>query len=247
MEYYSINQLAKLAGVTVRTLHHYDKIGLLKPSRGEGNSYRRYSQKELITLTEIMFFRELQFSLAEIKNILNSPSHDREQILLDQKKLLQIKRNKLTKLIKIIDQNMTTNNPQKALITFSEQEMNKYKAEAKERWGNTDAYKQSFVRTKNWTKEDYKRIGEEGIALTKQIASVMNLPVSDQKVQNLIERQHVGIEIFYTCSTEKYKGLAEMYITDPRFTKYYEDIAPGLAQFVHDAILHFCNTQKTSD
>lgn len=244
MEYYSINQLAKLAGVTVRTLHHYDKIGLLKPSREESNSYRRYSHKELISLTEIMFFRELQFSLAEIKEILSSPNHNRGQILLDQKKLLQIKRNKLTKLIKIIDQNMTANNPKKALTTFSDHKMDKYKAEAKERWGNTDAHKQSVARTKNWTKEDYKRMGEEGLALTRQIALVMHLPVSDPKVQELTKLHHASIEVFYTCSTEMYTGLAEMYITDPRFTKYYEDIAPGLAQFVHDAILHFCDTQK---
>ena len=141
---------------------------------------------------------------------------------------------------------MTTNNPKKALTTFSDHEMDKYKAEAKQRWGNTEAYKQSVARTKNWTKEDYKRIGEEGLALTKQIALVMNLPVSDPKVQELIKLHHDGIEVFYTCSMEMYRGLAEMYITDPRFAKYYEDIAPGLAKFVHDAILHFCNTQEAS-
>lgn len=124
--------------------------------------------------------------------------------------------------------------------------MNKYKAEAKERWGNTEAYKQSVANTKNWTKEDYKRIGEQGIALTKQIALVMNLPVSDPKVQELIKLHHTSIEVFYTCSTEMYRELAEMYITDPRFAKYYEDIAPGLAKFVHDAILYFCEANKTT-
>ncbi len=124
--------------------------------------------------------------------------------------------------------------------------MNKYKAEAKERWGNTEAYKQSAARTKNWTKEDYKRMGEQGIALTKQIALVMHLPVTDTKVQELIKLHHASIEVFYSCSTEMYRGLAELYITDPRFTKYYEDVAPGLAKFMHDAILHFCDTQKAS-
>lgn len=141
---------------------------------------------------------------------------------------------------------MTTHNPKKALTSFSDYEMDKYKAEAKIRWGNTKAYKQSVARTKNWTKEDYKRVGEEGLALTKQIASVMDLSVSDPKVQELIKHHHTSIEVFYTCSTEMYRGLAEMYITDPRFTKYYEDVAPGLAKFVHNAILHFCNIQKAS-
>lgn len=236
---YTVNKLAKLAGITVRALHHYDEIGLLQPKRGEENSYRLYSEADLLTLQEIMFLRELEFSLSEIKEILSSPTHDRGQILEDQKRLLQIKKDKLTKLIKIIDQNMTNTKPQDKFTAFSDDKMNEYKAEAKARWGSSDAYKQSQERIKRMSKEDLTRIGEEQKALTREIAGVMDLPVSDQKVQDLIKRHHAGIEIFYDLNSQMYRNLAEMYISDPRFTKTYDDVKPGLAQFLRDAIFFY--------
>ncbi len=238
MEKYTINKLAKLAGVSVRTLQHYDQIGLLTPQRGETNKYRQYSEQNALTLQEIMFFRELEFPLSDIAKIISSPSYNRNEVLADHKKLLQIKKRKLTKLIKIIDQNMTSSNTKNSFKAFSEDQINQYKDEAKKRWGNTKSYKQSQERTKNWTKEDYAKIAEQGRVLNQELAKAMDLPISHSTVFELIKKHHSGIEVFYDCSPEMYKSLGQMYVDDPRFAKHYDQVKPGLAKFIKDAI-HF--------
>ena len=250
MSKYTVNKLAKLAGVSVRTLHHYDQIGLLQPNRNEDNGYRLYGSAELSRLQQIMFFKELEFSLEQIKDIIDAPNYDPIAALEEQKKILLAKRTRLNRLIKTIDQMITSAkggehkmDDKEIFESFSMEQMEQYQEEAKERWGNTDAYKQSQERTKHWTKADYKRIGEEGVKFTKSLADIFKAGanISDPAVQTWVEKHHAGIETFYDCPLEMYRNLGQMYVDDPRFTKYYDKHAEGLAVFVRDAITYYCD------
>lgn len=245
---YTIQQLATLAGVTTRTLHHYDEIGLLKPTRQKTNGYRQYEEKELLRLQQILFFRELDFSLPEIIKILNSPSFDMKKALEDQRNLIELKKKRLGKLITTIDKtiNKLTNKKNmtdKQLYSdFNTDEQDQYAEEAKQKWGHTDAYKQSRERVAKMSKEDMANLKKAGEDLAKKIAEVMPKGAESKEAQELIALHYNGLRTFYEPSVEIYRGLAEMYVADPRFTAYYERFGNGLAQFMHDAMLHYIKT-----
>jgi DNA-binding transcriptional MerR regulator len=247
---YTIHQLAKMAGVTVRTLHHYDAMGLLKPSRNKSNGYRLYDNNDVLTLQQILFFRELEFSLEHIKEMLDAPHFNQSDALMDQKKLLELKKKRIEGLITSIENTLTNlkgggiMNNDDLFASFDDKELVENMEEAKRRWGNTDAYKQSIERTKHWTKQDYERIKEEGNKFTQQLANAIDKEITSPEIQALIEKHHQGIEYFYDCPLDMYRGLAQMYVDDPRFTKYYDKFRPGLAQFVHDAIVYYCDQRK---
>ncbi|MFZ2681695.1 MAG: MerR family transcriptional regulator [Patescibacteria group bacterium] len=245
---YSIQHLAKLAGISVRTLHHYDAIGLLRPDRQERNGYRTYSDADLLRLQQIMFFRELDFSLADIIKILSSPTFELQRALNDQKTLLELKQKRLSKLIKTINQtinNLTNQTPMddQALYTsFSKTEEQAYAAEAKSRWGHTDAFKQSEERVKKMGRAGLRKVLAAAGALTVKIATAMQsgLDPASAEVQELIAEHYAGLRAFYEPNLEIYRGLANAYINDARFKANYENVAPGLAQFMHTAMLTFC-------
>lgn len=247
---YTVHQVSKISGVTIRTLHYYDEIGLLKPTRVMGNGYRVYEEKDLITLQQILFYKELEFSLVDIKKIINASDFNIKDALEDQQKLLEIKKKRLEKLIQTIETSKELYkggeimNTDDLFVSFGDEELIEYQKEAKQRWGNTDAYKQSMEKVKNWTKEDYKRIQEEGNTLTQELAHAMDFEITSEKVQSLIKKHYNGISYYYNCSLEMYKNLGEMYVTDPRFTAYYENFRVGLAQFINDAIIYYCETNK---
>lgn len=252
---YTINQLAKLAGVSVRTLHHYDEIGLLSPKRNEKNDYRLYTEDELLLLQQILFFRELDFPLDDVKEIITSPNFDIAQALKEHKQMILLKKKRVDGLLKTIDKTITnitnkTNMKDEDLYgNFSKEEMENYTKEAKERWGNTEAYKQSQVRV--------AKMGKEGLNVALQKSSVITLAivdcmkegvvVQDTRVQKLIAEHYNWLSNFYEPTLEIYKGLAEMYVADPRFKKTYEDIAVGLAQYMQDAMLVFVATMKSTE
>jgi DNA-binding transcriptional MerR regulator len=209
---YTVKQLAKLAQVSVRTLHHYDAIGLLKPARVEANGYRQYGEAELLKLQQILFFRELDFPLGEIKRILNAPDFDMKAALADQKEMLALKRKRLTGLLKTIDQTLLklnqkiTMNDQDLYSSFDSGEMNKYAEEAKQRWGHTEAYRQSQERTKKYTKEDWARIAKENDDLMKEIVAVSDHNPASPEVQKLMSRHYDGLRRFYEPALEMYRG-----------------------------------------
>ncbi|MCC7432787.1 MerR family transcriptional regulator [Candidatus Peregrinibacteria bacterium] len=243
---YTVQQLADLAGVSVRTLHHYDQIDLLKPQRLESNGYRSYGEKELLKLQQILFFRELEFPLEEIAKIIEAPGFDMRAALADQRKLIELKKKRLTGLINTIDKTLDklnqkdTMEDQELYGNFDSEEMDKYAAEAKQRWGNTDAYKQSQERVKKMGKAGLKKAMEAGEALCRELAAVMDLDPTDDKVQALIARHYDGLRNFYEPNLEIYRGLAEMYVADVRFTAYYEKFAPGLATFLSRGMMIYC-------
>lgn len=240
---YTIKKLATLAGVSVRTLHFYDEIGLLTPSFVHENGYRYYGEKELRKLQQILFFRELAFPLEQIKEMMNSSHYDEKKALEDQKALLLLKQRKIERLLETIDKTLKGGekmNNDDLFGSFSDDDINRVKAEVKNRWGNTEAYRQSMERTRHWTKEDYKKKVEEGKEFLQLLGKSMDHDYKSDEVQVLIQKQHEQINFYYDCSLEMYKNLADMYISDPRFTKTYEDVRIGLAQFVHDAIYYYC-------
>ncbi len=246
---YTVHKLAQLAGITVRTLHHYDQIGLLKPSFSGSNGYRYYEEKELLMLQQILFFRELEFSLEQIKQIMQSPNFNSVSVLKEQRKMLEIKRNRIDKLLSTIDARIEGGESMKndnLYGGFTKKQMEEYKEEAKKRWGHTDAYKQSVERTKHFTKADYDRIAQEGVALTSQIASLQEkgFAIDSPEVQKMIAQHFNSLRTFYEPSYEMYRGLGQMYVDDPRFTAYYEKFGKGLAVFMRDAMKHFADTQE---
>jgi DNA-binding transcriptional MerR regulator len=244
---YTVRKLAKLAGVSVRTLHYYDEVGLLKPSFIKENGYRVYEEKELYTLQQILFFRELEFSLEQIKEIMNAPKFDPLKALREQKKLLRLRKERLNKLIETIDKTIISQRGGEDMTnddlfnSFSREQIEEYKTEAKERWGQTKAYKQSIERMRSWTSDDYKRVAQEGQDITASIAKVSDFGIESPEVQTQVKRHFEYINEFYDCTAQMYRGLGRMYTEDPRFSAYYEKFKPGLAKFMSEAINHFAD------
>lgn len=243
---YTINQLAKLAGVSVRTLHHYDAIGLLSPARDERNDYRQYGEPELLMLQQILFFRELDFPLDEIRRILTNPSFDLRRALADQRALIELKSKRLKNLVRTIDDTLNKLTKQSAMDdeklydAFSTDETDHYAEEARRRWGRTDAYAQSRERVANMTKEDLARIQADGEALMREIVAARPHGAASPEVQQLIARHYDALRAFYEPTLELYRGLGTMYAEDPRFAAYYNAFGPGMATFMRDAIGAFC-------
>lgn len=244
---YTVNKLAILAGISVRTLHYYDEIGLLRPSTIAKNGYRYYEEKELIRLQQILFFRELDFPLDEIKHMLDRPGFSVIEALKDHKKLIKLKRERLDRLIQTIDKtmkHMNTNQKMKdeeMYDAFKDDDVKQYQEEVKNRWGNTDAYKQSMYKVSKMTKVDMDKLKEDGKKHTQAIADNMHKGIDHPDVQALIKQSHEGVNFFYECSVEMFRSLGQMYVDDPRFTAYYEKFAPGLAVFMRDAIAYYCD------
>lgn len=247
---YTVHELSKLAGVSTRTLHYYDEIGLLKPSSVKENGYRQYGEKELLKLQQILFFRELDFPLKEIMKMITSSGFDMREALNGHKKLLRVKGDRIRRLLITIDrtiEKLKGGDKMKnddLFASFDDTQMKKYREEAKRRWGHTEAYKQSMQRTKHWTKEDYRHIKEKGDAFTKELARAMDMDFKSNEVQELIRQHHEGIEVFYDLPLNGYRLIGNMYVEDKRFTAFYERYRTGLAQFMKNAINYYCDTHK---
>lgn len=250
---YTVKKVADLAGITVRTLHYYDEIGLLRPTVSKENSYRFYTEQDLLMLQQILFFRELEFSLEQIKEMMADPAFDGVKALEEQKKLLLIKRNRLGSLLRTIDQTIKSRkggdrmNDDQVFSGFDEKQMEAYKEEAKKRWGHTSAWKQSEERTRNWTKEDYKRVARQGQEWTQKLAELRDkgCAVDSSEVQVMIGEHYNSLRTFYEPNLEMYRGLGQMYVDDPRFTAYYDRFGEGLAVFMRDAMQVFIAAQST--
>lgn len=242
---YTVSQVSRMAHVTVRTLHHYDDIGLLAPSQRGGNGYRFYSEADLQRLQQILLFKELGFSLDAIQTLIDEPAADRRAALLAQRTQLNLDLRKTEAVIRAIETALNvleetgTMSKENIFDGFDEFEHAKYADEARERWGDTDAYKESARRAKQYSKQDWQRMKEQMDAVHNGIAHLMESgkPADDPAVTALAEKHRLHIDHwFYPCSPEMHAALGDMYIADPRFTATYEGISPGLAQYMRDAI-----------
>lgn len=242
-----INEIAKLADVSVRTLHYYDEIGLLKPSAvDEQNGYRFYDEDSLERLQAILFYRELDFPLKDISKLLSSPNYDRNKALTEQKYLLTLKKERLERLIFALDSLMKGENIVN-LEVFDNSEFEaareKYAAEAKEKWGNTDAYKEHSAKTSAYSKEKWAEVNGGMEALMKEFAECKKGGTSpeDSAAQSLVEKwQNFITENHYTCTKEILSGLGEMYSADERFAANIDKYGEGTAKFMTDAIRAYC-------
>jgi len=243
---YTVGKVARLAGVTVRALHHYDEIGLLSPSDRSGAGYRRYDDSDLERLQQIMYYRELEFPLEEIAEILNDPAADPASHLRRQHELLSERVAKLQKMLNAIEFAMEANKvginltPQERFEVFGDFNPDDYAEEVQERWGDSDAYQESARRASRYTKADWQEIKAQGEDWGRRIVTLMDSGAAPDspEAKELAEehRQHIS-QWFYECSYEIQTGLAEMYLADERFMATYEAMKPGLTVFLHDAIM----------
>jgi DNA-binding transcriptional MerR regulator len=243
---YTVSEASRLARITVRTLHHYDEIGLLVPSQRTPNGYRHYTDADLQRLHQILLFKELGFSLEAIQSLIDEPEADRRAALLSQRQSLQEQQHKTAAVIRAIETAIQALEGENTMDTndmfdgFDEFEHAKYADEARERWGETEAYQESARRTKRYSKDDWTRMKAEMDAITQGIAQLMQAGrrVDDSEVTGLAEQHRLHIDRwFYPCSHEFHVALGEMYVADARFTETYEKVGTGLAQYFRDAIV----------
>jgi MerR family transcriptional regulator, thiopeptide resistance regulator len=241
---YSVGQVAGLAGVTVRTLHHYGQIGLLEPEDRSGAGYRRYSDDDLQRLQHILFYRELGFSLDDIATILSDPGADASAHLARQRELLNNRIGRLQSMVAAVEKELEAFSmgiqltPEEKFEIFGPTYSEDYETEAEQRWGDTDAWAQSRARTATFGKEQWIEIKKAGDDLNRRLAEAMTsgVPADSDQAMALAEEHRLSIEKFYDCSPSMHRGLGEMYVTDERFAKTYNDVAPGLAIWLRDAI-----------
>ncbi|GGY08249.1 MerR family transcriptional regulator [Streptomyces hiroshimensis] len=243
---YSVGQVAALAGVTVRTLHHYDEIGLLAPGERSHAGHRRYDDADLDRLQQILFYRELGFPLEEVAVLLDEPGADPAEHLRRQHGLLVERIERLQRMATAVEHAMEAKKmgikltPEEKFEVFGDFDPDAHAEEVERRWGGTDAYRESQRRAASYTKEDWQRIKDEVDGLNARIAALMATGAAPEspEAMDLAEEHRQQIRRFhYECSYEMHTGLAEMYITDERFTANYEAIRPGMAVYLRDAIL----------
>lgn len=239
----TVGEVAELAGVTVRLLHHYDEIGLLVPSGRSEAGYRLYSFADLERLQEILIWRQLGFPLAEIKSLLEDPGYDREEALRQQRALVESELGRLSAVARALDdalEAVANGTNVKETSMFEGFDHAQYEEEVRARWGGTDAYRESARRAAAYTEADWSEITREAEENVRSFAALLRAgePADGPAARELAEqhRRHIS-RWFYECSPEFHRGLAEMYIADPRFEANYDRHAEGLARYVHDAIV----------
>ena len=241
----NVGEVAALAGVTVRTLHHYDRIGLLSPSGRTSAGYRQYSPADLDRLHQVLLYRELGFPLEEVATLLDDPAADPEAHLRRQHALLRDRLDRTSAMVAAVEKEMEARamgislTPEERFEVFGEHDPAQYEAEAEERWGETEAWAQSQRRTRGSSKEDWLRVKAEGEDVESRFAAALRSGVAPDspEAMDLAEEHRQQISrTFYDCPPEMHAGLGRMYVEDERFTAHYEEIAPGLAQFVSTAV-----------
>lgn len=228
-----VKEVADLVGISVRTLHHYDEIGLLIPEDMTQAGYRIYSEKNLEHLQQILFFKELGFSLKKIKEIMESPTFNRQEALTKQHQMLLEKRKRIDQMIWTIEKTIQHS---KGDITMTNEEKfkgfdfshNPYEEEAREKWGDK-AVDQANEKTKNMTTFDQERFNE----IFRRLAEVRHLSPDSEEVQERIQEWFQYLNKIGNYSLDAFKGLGQMYVNDERFTKNIDQFGEGLAEFMY--------------
>lgn len=240
----TVKQVAGRTGVSVRTLHYYDEIGLLPPTRTTEAGYRLYGEEALERLQQILFLKELDFPLEEIRAILDDPSFDKTQAMRRHRELLLLKRARLDRLIRLVENNLKGES-EMDFQSFDQSEIEaarrQYAKETEERWGQSEAYRQSQERTGRYSKEDWAKIESERDRIFQAFAAQRCEAPESPAVQRLVGewKAHISNH-FYDCTDEILAGLGEMYTADPRFTQNIDRFGEGTAQLIRDAIRVYC-------
>jgi len=241
----TVGDVARLAGVTVRTLHHYGAMGLVVPGERTAAGYRSYTRRDIERLQEVLFFRELGFSLDQIKQIVAGPTYHRAAALERHRALLERKAARLHAMLGAVDAALeaskrgTRMTNEEMLEVFGDFDPSAYEEEVKQRWGDTDAFRESARRTKSYTKTDWQRIGREGAEINDGFLALMaaGVPANSPQARVVAERHRAYIsKWFYECSPQIHAGLGQMYVANPRFPENIHRAGPGLARYMSEAI-----------
>lgn len=240
----TVHEVSRLTGVSVRTLHHYDAIGLLKPARTTDAGYRLYDDAALKRLQNILIFRELQFPLKEIKAILDSPEFDPKEALEQQIGLLELRRKHIDELIAYARRIQKEGEETMNFSTFNKEEINRYKEEVRERWGSTQIYKEYEKKTKDKTDKELGTMADKLLSLFAEIGSLRMLPPDAKEVQaKIMELQKFITDHYYTCTNEILQNLSRMYVSYERMEQNIDKAGgEGTARFVKQAVAVYCQS-----
>lgn len=253
MKHYSVKRLARLSGVSVRTLHHYDKIGLLKPAIRTDASYRLYGEAELLRLQQILFYRELDFPLKKIIAILDDPDFEVLEALEGHRVALQQRQDRISTLLSTIDKTIA-NLKNKTMLThdelyegFPKEQAEAYRREATEKWG--DAVEKSEQHLKKKSRQEFYQLKADFESNWKRLSSMINKDPASEEVQQEIGRHYHLIREFWGTAhssdkqAEAYAGLGDLYVQDSRYTEVEGKAHPEFAEFMQKAMKHFAETQ----
>ena len=240
--------MARMAGVSVRTLHHYDRIGLLVPRRRGQAAYRVYGEEELLRLQRILLYRELEIPLEDIGAFLDREGRDAREALAGHRRAIEEKAARLRILLTTIDKTIARLGGEENMLSdeelyegFDKGEIEGIKAESAERWGDTDAYKESQRRVARMGKEEWAAVKAEISRVEGEIAAGFKsgLAPTSPEAMALMAKKAYQLRHFYEPSPEMFAGLGEMYVADERFKATYLKIAPGLAEWLKEAMAAF--------
>jgi MerR family transcriptional regulator, thiopeptide resistance regulator len=248
---YTVGELAGLAGVSVRTLHLYDQKGLVSPSGRTPAGYRLYGETDLLRLQQVLFYRELDFSLEDIKKALDTPGYDNVAALRRHRRLLELKAERLGTLMGTIDRTIRSLYGEEDMLTnkdlyegFDDETIERYEREAKASWGGTDAYEQSRRRVKAMSKEQWQAVKARGGEITLAFAGLYKAgkrPDGPEALE-VCARWAGHLKAFYDPTPEIIQGLGAMYADHPEFRATYEKYAPGLADWLKPAMAAYAKT-----
>ncbi|GAA0603635.1 MerR family transcriptional regulator [Virgibacillus siamensis] len=243
-----VKEVADLVGISVRTLHHYDEIGLLIPEETTESGYRIYSDRDLETLQQILFFKELGFPLKKIKEIIDSPTFDRQEALEMHRNMLWEKRNRLDQMLATVDKTILD---MKGEIKMSNKEKfegfdfshNPYEQEARERWGDK-AVDESNAEINSMSQDEKKAFEDEFNAIYRDLAVIRHEAPESDAAQAGIEKWYHFLNRMGSYSLDAFKGLGQMYVDDERFTKNIDRFGDGLAVFMRDAMAVYADRHQ---
>ena len=239
---FTVNEVSKIAGISVRTLQYYDKIGLLPPRGFTDSGYRLYNEESLELLQTILLFRELEFPLKEIKKIIDTPDFDRNEALSEQIELLKLRREQIDSLISLAEK--LKNKEEKFLdfTAFDKTKLKEYEAEAKEKWGKTSAFEEFKAKSELRTDTENSFIAGEMMEIFSEFGKVSGGSPKSTEAQELVKKlQSFITENYYSCTDEILFGLGQMYVFDERFTENIDNAGgKGTAEFVSKAIGAHC-------
>lgn len=241
----NVGELARLAGLSVRTLHHWHEVGLLVPSERRRNGYRCYTADDVARLQQVLTYRELGFGLEEVRALLEDPDVDPLDHLRRQQDLLAERIARLQSVAALVARAVEGRSmdieldPHEIQEVFGDDDPKQHAAEARDRWGDSDAHRQSQARASRYSKQDWLEVQAEMQDVERRFAGAMvaGEPAEGAVARGLAKehRQHI-CRRFYDCDLDLHRSLADLYVSDDRFTAHYERVAPGLAQYVHDAV-----------
>lgn len=240
----TVGEVADLVGITVRTLHHWDRIGLVSASGRTWSDYRMYDDDDVARIHRVLVYRELGFPLAEIADLLDDPDVDEAAHLARQRELLCERISHLQEMVSAVDRLKEANEmnthltPEDRAEIFGTDWNDEWQEEAEQRWGDTPQWTQSQERSAKLTKDDWKRIKAEGDALNADLAAAKRARMDPESPEaaELAERHRAMVSEHYDCTHSMQVLLARMYQEDPRFTAYYDELEPGLAPWVRAAV-----------